>query len=85
MKKMNKSKFIENIWITFNYNSMFCVGRTKISDGIEMVASVNERGLLEHVLYEKIDNVKQLKILKDVKFKDYNSENRDIDFATNTN
>lgn len=69
---MNKSKFTENIWITFNYKSKFCLGRTKKSDGIEMVAAVNESGQLEDVLYKEIDNVKQLKILKDVEFKDYN-------------
>ena len=54
---MNNSKFIENIWITFSYNSIFCIGRTKISDGIEMVALVTETGELECVLYEKIIDV----------------------------
>jgi hypothetical protein len=82
---MNKSKFIENIWITFSYNSMFCVGKTIISDGMKIVAAVSDSGDIKYVHYERIDNVKQLKILKDVKFNDYKSDKRDVDFDTNSN
>lgn len=82
---MSKTKFIENIWITFSYNSMFCVGKTITSDGINMVASVADNGDLNYILFEKVDNVKQLKLLKDVKFNDYKKDNRNIDFDTNSN
>ena len=50
-----------------------------------MVAAVNESKQLEDVLYKEIDNIKQLKILKDVEFKDYNLKKRDIDFDTGLN
>ncbi len=82
---MNNSKFIENIWITFSYNSIFCIGRTKISDGIEMVALVTETGELECVLYEKIIDVKQLKLLKDVKFNHQQSIKKDMEFDLHSN
>lgn len=82
---MNNCKFIENIWVTFSYNSMFCVGKTIISNGINMVASVTDCGDLYYVLYEKVENIKQLKLLKDVEFKNYKTDKRDIDFDTNSN
>ena len=82
---MNKSKFIENIWITFRYNSEFCVGKTMISDDMRIVASVTESGDIKYIHYERIDNVKQLKLLRDVKFNDYTSSKRDVDFDTNSN
>lgn len=64
---------------------MFCVGKTITSDGINMVASVADNGDLNYILFEKVDNVKQLKLLKDVKFNDYKKDNRNIDFDTNSN
>jgi hypothetical protein len=82
---MSKSKFIENIWITFNYNSMFCVGKTLVSEGVKIVASVTDNADLNYILFEKADNVKQLKLLKDVKFSDYKNDKRNIDFDTNSN
>ena len=82
---MNNCKFIENIWVTFSYNSMFCVGKTIISNGINMVASVTDCGDLYYVLHDKVENIKQLKLLKDVEFKNYKTDKRDIDFDTNSN
>jgi hypothetical protein len=82
---MNKGKFIENIWITFSYNSMFCIGKTIISEGMKMVASVTDSADLKYILFEKVDNVKQLKLLKDVKHTEFKNNKRNIDFDTNSN
>lgn len=82
---MKKYKFTPNIWLTFYLENEFCVGRTIIDSDIEIVAYVTENGNLKMIPYSKISNQKQLKLLKDLRFTNYNSENRDIDFETNTN
>jgi len=82
---MKKYKFTPNIWLTFYLENEFCVGRTIIDNDIEIVACVSENGELKMIPYSKIRNQKQLKLLKDLKFTDYNYEKRDIDFNTNTN
>jgi hypothetical protein len=40
---------------------------------------------MKMIPYSKINNQKELKLLKDLIFTDYNSERRNIDFDTNTN
>ncbi len=82
---MKKYKFIPNIWLTFYLESEFCVGRTIIDNDIEIVVYVSENGVAKIIPYSKISNQKQLKLLKDIKFTDSNSEKRDIDFDINTN
>jgi hypothetical protein len=52
---------------------------------MRIVASVTESGDIKYIHYERIDNVKQLKLLRDVKFNDYTSSKRDVDFDTNSN
>jgi hypothetical protein len=82
---MKKYKFTPNIWITFYFENDFYVGRTIIDNDIEIVACVSEKGDVKMIPYSKIGNQKQLKLLKDLKFLDYKSEKRDIDFDTNIN
>jgi hypothetical protein len=85
LKEMTKYKYKENIWITFEYNSSFYVGRTIMTEGIQTVACVSNEGYLSILSYDKVKNAKQLKILKGVEFKDYTNKNRDFDFDTSSN
>jgi hypothetical protein len=82
---MKKYKFTPDIWLTFYLENNFCVGRTIIDNDIEIVACVSENGEMKMIPYSKINNQKELKLLKDLIFTDYNSERRNIDFDTNTN
>lgn len=81
---MKKYKFTPDIWLTFYLENNFCVGRTIIDNDIEIVACVSENGEMKMIPYSKINNQKELKLLKDLIFTDYNSERRNIDFDTNT-
>jgi hypothetical protein len=82
---MKKYKFTPNIWLTFYYKNEFYVGRTIIDQDLEIVACVSENGEMKMIPYSKICNQKQLRILKDINYTDYNSAKRDIDFDTNSN
>lgn len=85
---MNKYKFSRDIWITFEFENEFYVGKTALFKGIELVACVSEKSVISYIHYSLISNPKRLKLIKDMKFHKLNptdKKNTDLDFNANSN
>ena len=84
---MSKYKFIANMWLTFEFENEYFVGRTIVSNGKECVASVSESGKISLILFSKINNVKQLKILnnKELHKVNFDPDRSGLDLNINNN
>ncbi len=85
---MKKYKFSNGIWVTFEFEKEFYVGRTALFDGVELVACVSESGVISYIHYSLVSNLKHLKLIKDMKFSKLDpavKKNNDLDFNANSN
>lgn len=81
---MNKYKFAEHTWLTFEYNSIFHVGRTILINEVEQIASVAENGQISHIPYGAISNPKKLRILKSAQLVDCNTDKKRVGLNLDT-
>jgi len=82
-----KFKFELNVWVTFELNNITCIGRTLILNlnGIdtEMIGAVDSAGMVGHMKFTDVTNIKKLTILKetdgDRKYREVQKEAQKLD------
>jgi hypothetical protein len=73
---MSRSKFENNVWITFYLNNKQCLGRTVIINNQEMVAVISEDGNSGHLPFIEIEKPAKLSINKKIPDKIFETSNK---------